>query len=399
MVITIPWDNNLNSKCIVAFCILSGLSESWYRKKPRLISSLFWVCCFLYFLTIALSLVWSPSSAGLKPLEKYAAFLLLAPILTASGILTKPFLRTSLLCFVGSVLIIIALCFFRSYLEYTQTHDFRLFYYQYLSEQMHLNAIYLSLYCAFSIFVLVHYFFIENRYRVSLSLVILSICLILEITIFLLSSKMVIFISGLLMMAVLLYVFYLRKKLLTGVLVLGCCLAAGVLIVSQMPYLRWRIEMTQLKKYTGTNDDQNGVAARELMWASSIELIKERPLLGYSPAKSDSMLVKKYQEKGFQLGVEKIYNAHNNFLQSWLDAGVAGFISLLLLLGYPMVRAFRYKSLLYSLFMILMATLCITESVLTVQKGIVFFVIFAAVFDTRLFADKDLKEPSKRESL
>src|SRR5690606_18692132 len=70
---------------------------------------------------------------------------------------------------------------------------------------------------------------------------------------------------------------------------------------------------------------------RWLTWKAAIKAIEEAPLLGYGVGDAKDVLVAKYKELGpaYQNHVKHRYNAHNQFLQTWLETGIPGIFILL----------------------------------------------------------------------
>lgn len=381
VVFTIPWSNNLNSQTIVLFCVSTALTTSITETKSRLKSDLLWIYFSAFFLLIASSLIWDDRPfSSLKPLEKYAGFLFLPPFITAMPRLNARALKTCLLLFVTSTVIITLVCFIKSAKEYTKSGDYRVFHYQYLSQQMDLNAIYLSLYCCFSIVILLYFSFIHAKTGKRAKGFALLICLSLTGAIILLSAKMVIAILALVIITIILYIGFKRGRLLQSVILVLIILAAGIITISQVHYIKWRIGVTEVKKYQGAGDNQNGLAVRQIIWESAIESISEKPVLGYGIESASVTLIEKYKQKNFELGIIEEYNAHNTYLQLGLHCGIIGILLLILLLGATIAKALSQKNFFLCFTLLIILPQSITESMFEVQKGIIFFVVFICLF-------------------
>nr|WP_282100249.1 O-antigen ligase family protein [Aquimarina sp. MMG016] len=113
--------------------------------------------------------------------------------------------------------------------------------------------------------------------------------------------------------------------------------------------------------------------SRLLTWNASIQLIKEAPIFGYGIGDANDVLIEKYKELDYFSNYQNKYNAHNQFLQTWLQTGIFGFgilISVFILLALRMKRS-RNE---FSVFLILFISL-LFESMLVRFNGIVFFSI------------------------
>ncbi len=120
-------------------------------------------------------------------------------------------------------------------------------------------------------------------------------------------------------------------------------------------------------------DNSTSEKARLLSWDASIRLIKEAPLLGYGIGDANDVLIKKYKELGYTYNYENEYNAHNQFLQIFLQTGVLGFIVLVMIFILLAIRMRRSRNE-FSVFLILFISLMF-ESMLVRFNGIVFFSI------------------------
>ena len=79
-------------------------------------------------------------------------------------------------------------------------------------------------------------------------------------------------------------------------------------------------------------------------WQASLELIKQKPILGYGIATQRFNFPKYYQPEFAIYEKPNIYldYAHNDILDVLLSAGILGLISYLLLIGYVFVRGWKY---------------------------------------------------------
>ncbi|MFS4492761.1 O-antigen ligase family protein [Maribacter sp. 2308TA10-17] len=118
-------------------------------------------------------------------------------------------------------------------------------------------------------------------------------------------------------------------------------LSAFILILLAFVLFNPRVKMGVVNLAKGkavvNKEARYGLATRLLSWDAAIALIKEKPMFGYGYAETQVALNKKYQEKGYIYPLKDSYNAHNLWLQSWLENG---FLAVLLLfsLFYILLR-------------------------------------------------------------
>ncbi|MBQ0735313.1 O-antigen ligase family protein [Aquimarina celericrescens] len=133
--------------------------------------------------------------------------------------------------------------------------------------------------------------------------------------------------------------------------------------------------------YTNVTDTNNTLEidntsierSRLLTWNASIKLIKDAPIFGYGIGDTNEVLVEKYKELNYISNYQNQYNAHNQFLQTFLQTGIIGFtvlVNIFILLALRMNRS-RNE---ISVFVILFISLFF-ESMLVRFNGIVFFSI------------------------
>lgn len=131
----------------------------------------------------------------------------------------------------------------------------------------------------------------------------------------------------------------------------------------------------RFKDYNATVNYQetSSEKSRLLAWNASMKLIKEAPVFGYGIGDAKDVLMKKYKELGYTPNHQNKYNAHNQFLQTYLQTGILGFgvlVSIFVLLAIRMKRSRNELSVFLILFISLLF-----ESMLVRFNGIVFFSI------------------------
>jgi O-antigen ligase len=190
-----------------------------------------------------------------------------------------------------------------------------------------------------------------------------------------LSSKTMIFLLYISALIFTVYSFYyFRSK--WGALIFSILLVAMPVLLIKFPYVNSRLRDTQIKEYRGQTDDQNGLAVRGVLWESSWNLIRERPVFGWGRYDAQNVLQKKYLESGFKEGAKENYNSHNQYLYTWLCYGLVGLILLLVYTGSLLSFFLRNRNFLGICLLLLFILANITECMMEVQKGIVFFFLF-----------------------
>lgn len=125
----------------------------------------------------------------------------------------------------------------------------------------------------------------------------------------------------------------------------------------------------------------NGLQFRLLTWRFTSEILNEQKswLLGVSPGDGKEALQKKYVETNMYQG-DGInsqgylqYDCHNVYLETILESGLIGLVSLLSLIITFLIKIMKSKSRTALIFFISMLIFGFTESYLSRQYGIVLF--------------------------
>ena len=117
----------------------------------------------------------------------------------------------------------------------------------------------------------------------------------------------------------------------------------------------------------------SGVEFRLKLWGNALTLAKESPVVGFGLHESGKVLQERYISTNFRRAFLAKLNTHNQYLQTFLDAGILGVGLLFLLFGFGIVK-FGNKDM--YLFMVIIAISFLTESFLRRFNGILFFNFF-----------------------
>lgn len=122
---------------------------------------------------------------------------------------------------------------------------------------------------------------------------------------------------------------------------------------------------------------------RARIWPSALDLALEKPWLGYGVNNVTKRLTEKYRQADFMEGVAESYGPHNEYLNTWLQLGLGGVILFLILLcSLPFCAAPKKKQFAL-LFMLVMAAVFLTESMLDRYNGSLTFAFFIALLAKR----------------
>ncbi len=116
------------------------------------------------------------------------------------------------------------------------------------------------------------------------------------------------------------------------------------------------------------------------IWKGAIQGIKNSPLIGAGTGGTQELLNAGYKSIGYEEGVVNEFNAHNQYLQFMARNGLIELIIFLSILGYSFWRSSKESNYTFLMFNMLVAFVMLTESFLSVQKGIAFFYFFLLAF-------------------
>ena len=373
--------NQWNSIATILFVVACFLQQPFSVPYRQLKQSRFWLIPVIYFVWLAFSHFWDASGGyRLRDIERYLILFFVPPAMAVAPDDLKRYINKACIAFISVTVAVCMISLFKSWQEYQVTHDYRAFYYQYLGEQSGLNAIFLSNYCLASITWLLYYGFIDKKHKLAIYMLIFATIIFLLMMIFLLSSKLLIFLTLIVMILFILVLGYVKGFFVRSLIITSLIIIAGAIAVTQLSYLKWRITSTELKMYRGQEDNQNGIAIRLYMWKAVSELIKERPLMGYGIKGGRLVTLAKYKRDGFEMGVQGDYHAHNQYLESWLMAGIPGMILLLSMMFTSFWKGITSKNFLLLLMVVHFMAQSVFESTFEVQHELVFYIFFIFLF-------------------
>ena len=199
--------------------------------------------------------------------------------------------------------------------------------------------------------------------------------LLLSVSIYFISSRAGI-LAGILMIS-----FYSVNKIMTHKKSRFIWISIIIVLIFSLPLVRHNERVKSLFKGFSEEEgiDLKKSDDRIIIWKSVVYLIGKNPVLGVGIGDVRSELTDEYIRVGEErLGKEKL-NAHNQFLEVFLEDGIIGFAIFLLIFGLMISIAFKEKNLLYGLFILMMFVFFMFETVLYRLAGVAFFSLFSFI--------------------
>lgn len=216
------------------------------------------------------------------------------------------------------------------------------------------------------------------------------ILLLFSLAIFQLSSKIGIVTCFLIFV---LYLWFRIKKISLKIGSVFLVLLAGILFFTANP--RGKVMFDKISKQGITIDpsERFGYKLRLMSWDSALELIKENPVKGIGISDTQIELNKKYLSKNYSTPLKQNLNAHNTFLQAYLESGVLGLLIIMIIL-YNIVNVVRHNDRTFfgmSFFIIVFLSF-LFESVLNRYSGISFFVMFYCMILNYSYKNRNMQK-------
>lgn len=257
------------------------------------------------------------------------------------------------------------------------------FYYVKLAWYFHSS--YLSMYYNFALGFLVLQLLKNRNLSPQLWAFIVSLILFFLCMIFLLVSKAGMLIMILIILSAAMYSWLRLKRGLTGLAII-----AGGIMIFFMAYLLAPVTFSRLagaERVVTSVQQANRLKAesnadRLAVWSVAGGIIKKNFLFGVGTGDVKDALLKGYREKNVIPALEHKFNAHSQYIQTFVTLGLAGFLLLLATLIFPAIRALRTGQDLYLGFLVIFAMNILFESMLEIQQGVVFYAFFNIVLYT-----------------
>jgi len=267
-------------------------------------------------------------------------------------------------------------------MSYLETKDINSFLYGKLSMGYHTS--YYSMYLCLSLAIIMFYIFTKwndiSLWKRMLFLVSKPVFLVLIV---LLMSKSGIITLVFVVVITIMYLLFL-KKIIQASLLLSAVVILLFTAIHLIPETKVRIVGTidlLLNKSTEINPNSvESTAERLLIWPVAIELISEHPLVGVGTGDIRDELIKKYIKKEYSGVQMKGLNVHNQFLQTFAALGLFGFLSIAFGFILPLFYSIKKSNFIYAILILIIIINALTESVLEVQAGVIFYAFFNSLY-------------------
>lgn len=369
----------------LALRIISGGWKNTYRaisKSPEV-----WLMAGMFLMYVFSAMLSENKTEGWAIVERRLS-LLVFPVLFFHPTVTRHIKRIMEM-FVAGVVAALLYCTIVAIINFANTHDSGVWFYHQFSAPIKLNAVYLSAYAVSAFFFLLKekiFPRIGNYGRIVLLTILVT-------GVLLLSSKMMLFIllaGGMLL---------LMKSKTNNKRILWITIPALIGVLISVPKLKERFSTEFLTNFDVVKQEQyrydtpfTGTSLRLVIWKYCFRIQQQEQawLLGVGTGDFQDLLNAKYTAHNMYTGNPELhdtgylgYGPHNQYIEVFLSMGALG-LCLFVLMLYLLVRRFlktQDQTALLCAGLVIMFML--TESVLSTNKGIVFFCFLVTLFIAR----------------
>ncbi|RKR83535.1 O-antigen ligase [Mucilaginibacter gracilis] len=135
-------------------------------------------------------------------------------------------------------------------------------------------------------------------------------------------------------------------------------------------------------------------------WETALQLIRQSPVIGHGSGSEIRMLKEAYFSKKLYNSYLNGLNAHNEYLSFLLKSGIIGLLTYLATLAYGFKTAINKRDVIFCTFLLLIAIVSLSENVLDVDKGTIFYGLFFSFFmcsqQKNISVDRDKYLPGRQ---
>lgn len=363
----------------IGILLVNWLIEGNFREKFSHKKNFPFLPLFLsFYLLHAIALLYTSNMPeGLSNLEVKLCILIF-PLFFYTSTFTTSQLKQIILAFIAGCFAAALACLLRAGYCYINNHQ-NYFFYEDFSYFMHPS--YFSMYLNLAVFLLLKSFFSPRNSGRNRAFTI-TLFAFFTLIILLLSSKLGI-ISYLLLTGIFLLTEFIRRRkylLLAGVFTVGLLGVFSAYKLSPSIKSRFDYMFSAVNTDNINKSDMESSAVRILIWGEARKIISENLFIGVSPGDTNDRLYKAYEENGITGAFQNRLNAHNQYYQTFIGLGLAGFILLLAQFIFPTIHAVKNRKSIYLLFLLLVAMNFLVESMLQTQAGVIFYAFFNSLF-------------------
>jgi len=397
MLITLPMKHIIGSLTCIVFLIVSFIKI----KKANFSLPIVLLLPMLLYVLMIMSLIWTiESKETIKGLQKEILLLLIPLAFCGLPTINKNHIDKVFKWYSFAMAGFAIFYFLNAIVKFTDSRNKDVFFYHELVT-LELNAIYVSVFASLAMF-----FFLAKKEKSNIDR---AGFLILVVFIFLLSSKNIIIVD--LLMVIIYYFFFSAVSVKGKRVILATVVFASLSVITFIKPVRDRFMIEfetifvdgSLKKTTEENQapiynislkqawsqdkfQQNdffpGTAFRFFQIRIFKEMLQQENIFftGFGLDASQNKIKEKVKEHNLYAGYGE-FNFHNEYVQIFSELGIFGFLIVVSMLFVTIRKGILNKDFIHIAFSVTMIVLFLTESFLSRQRGIIFFIILYCIFN------------------
>ena len=163
------------------------------------------------------------------------------------------------------------------------------------------------------------------------------------------------------------------------------------------PGVRARLSQTlfEYNQYRLHNNPNGGSLSQRIEYTmASLYLIEKHPVFGVGTGDIPNAYQQAYNELDSPLEPQFRHKAHNQYLSITVGLGIVGLLVFLMVLLYPYLSAKRYRTYLYTIFLVILLISMLPEDTIETQAGASWFAFFNSLL---IFASEKGEETPKKQ--
>lgn len=401
-VLAMPFSITLCHGCLIAFLIASAFDDPWTKKIELIKRSLQLQVLLALSLLMLIGVTYSQNEQeAWFSLEKKVFFILIPLAIATSETRGLPRFKILTRLFCVSCFFALIICYTNAWQQWQLFEDGKLgsagvnylassvfwdgttpkpwlfLSYVSLSRAIAMHPTYLAMYCAFCCVIMIS----EHRdaKRIAIKALTFIAILFFSISIIFLSARVIIVLLGVICLTTLAYESFVFKTKLKSTLLLALLLALLVFGVIINPVTKYRqvdeIIAVGLSVKPNTNYTNSTAIRTSLWWLATKAYLDSNLVIGTGQGDVQES-VRAMGERHQITNVLQTYDPHSQYLFFLLSSGIIGLVLFLWYIGIGFRTAWQNRDTIFLSFVVLFSAVCVTETVLELQKGIVFFSIF-----------------------
>jgi len=406
---TLPLTININSFFIILLSANWILEGNYKAKIKLLVSNKLSMGFIVLFGLYLLGLIYTDNTEmGIFNLKKKLSLLLLPLIIPTIDLENKK-INSILYSFVAACVVAVLICFGHASFKYIQSGTSEYFHYHNFSKIINIHAVYFSFYLLFSSVILIKHFIqmktITGSTFLNKILPLIALAAFLS-AIYVLSSKLFLALTILTLLIFIIDWYRQKKMIFKGILYSLIFIVGSSTLILYSSFNRNRINeiITTDLHVIGQSQFKydtpfTGISLRIVLGKLSLEAISQHHLwlFGSGTGDGQDLLNEKIKEHNLYTGNPTLndkgylgYNVHCQYIETLLYTGIGGLLALIFIIFVSMKAALRKKESIYAFLMIAISIFFLTESVLELHKGIVFFTFFNCLLFSNNISETDL---------